>query len=133
MIQIATNADQSARLIACGVDPKSADMSYIVFQNGQVQYLVGNVVIQTGRIVIDGTTVSENENLIGQPAWSLSALLYALKGVRILVAYQPDTKEWQALSGRPAVVYGAYSDNPIESCVKLIERLTSEGYKLNEI
>lgn len=114
--QIATDPSQSARLTACGMDPKSADM---------VLTRLGNVLQATDDFPIDRAKET--------PVWSLPALLYALKGLRILVAYQPDTKEWQALSGRPAVVYGAYSDNPIESCVKLIERLTSEGYKLNEI
>lgn len=116
MIQIATNSSQSARLKYCGLNPYTADMtlsdgcdlSAICYHHG----------------------VSSDKD---EPAWSLSALLYALRNVRVLVTYLPDSKEWQALSGHPAPVYGAYSDNPIESCVRLVELLTDRGYKLNEI
>ena len=41
MIPFVTTKKQSETIISCGVDPITADLSYIVFPNGHLQYYVG--------------------------------------------------------------------------------------------
>lgn len=71
----ATSHEQSKRLLACGVDPDTADMSLIAYPNGQTQVFAGKVIINAGTIINDGEKVAENIDLVGTPAWSLGALL----------------------------------------------------------
>ena len=65
---IATTCEQSARLLACGVDPKTADMMWDRLDENR-DYLLLSASWETNRIKNRKITV----NTI--PAWSLSALL----------------------------------------------------------
>ena len=84
--QIATNPSQSARLIACGVNPDTADMCYLYWdesgeQLSRDEYLeIFNESFLDGRVELvpkdfgDYDHSYENDS----PAWSLSALLELL-------------------------------------------------------
>lgn len=130
MIQIATTPEQSARLIACGVDPKSADMVNIDGDKPNVRYSYTDM------------TAPNNE-----PAWSLSALLALLpkeicnncddpyyfslakemaSSDDYRAAYKPCWFEGEDLIYKRSL-------SPIEACVQMIEWLVDSEYKLNEI
>lgn len=151
MIQIATNTDQSERLKACGVDPKSADMVWqepiaishkqrggkiLAFRNPNHQIYVGDV-----------------------PAWSLSRLISLLPSTITSSLYEDEDPDggydvydfnlfiYPTMTGKVWNVSYSYTDideysddlyetaqpSLIEAVVKMIETLTSHNRKLNEI
>lgn len=130
MIQIATDPDQSSRLIACGVDPKSADFVWMDDN--------------PPRLALRTEIIEDNNPYIVTVAWSLSALL-ALLPKEI---YDCDDCYYFSLA-KELVICDDYSaaykpcwfkgeeliykrDNcPIEACVQLIEWLTANNFKLN--
>lgn len=127
--QIATTPEQSARLIACGIDPKSADMCYV---GGWKEVCA-----------IPFAKCNKEDT----PAWSLSALLamfpkeiYDNSGDMYyfsLAKEMPLTDEYSAAyilcwSEGDDLIYKR--DNcPIETCTQMIEWLTENNYNLNEI
>lgn len=127
MIQIATDPSQSARLIACGVDPEIADFVWMDDN--------------TPRLTLRTEIIEDNNPYIVAPAWSLSTLL-ALLPNRILVddawyecqiclcSFGYEVRYHSDVFKDP---FGCLCKNPIEGCVKAIEYLTQNGYKLNEI
>lgn len=129
--QIATTPEQSQRLIACGVNPESADMLH--FDNAILE-LRG-----LGKIPEYST-----------PAWSLSALLALLPSVIKedndsfdeihsygLLMY-PYMQGWQidyqcCVDDECFCLKCIHDTELIEVCVTAVEWLTANGYKLNEI
>ncbi len=129
---IATSPSQSQRLIACGVDPKTADM-YWKEDLGRMQLDI------LGSKWIDGMFL-----LHCSPAWSLSRLLSLLpmmindNGLQTTFQLDsnPDDSSWNAAYYDYAMdkyLRILCDKSPIESCVKAIEWMTKEGFKLNEI
>lgn len=137
---IATTISQSRRLLACGVDPKTADMCIITYPNGNQQAYVGQVTINAGTIYTDGELQAENIDLTGSPAWSLSALLELLPNnimaenrkqftfclckckTAYIVAYGDENTDLYQSNGATA----------IEACVRMIETLTFHKHELNK-
>ena len=143
IVRIATTPEQSQRLIACGVNPESADMSYTSEKDSPL------TVVPYKRQWIPNK----------QPAWSLSALLALLpkhlddfpqtkwrppfledeiwemdnegvlngdvklysNGTNWIVGY-----DWDGFSGTLP-----QSENPIEAVVLAIELLHANGYTFN--
>lgn len=153
MNQISTTIEQSDRLIACGVDPATADMCWTQ---------------RTHRI--DGTPIKKShqkanlwlgypsrrvledyEQRIDTPAWSLSILLAMIPSslqspygtqYRFELSKLRMHDEWEAqwFSGHDRFIprdknnnyHRLWDKSPIEACVKAIEWLTSNGYTLEE-
>lgn len=74
MSQIATTIEQSKRLLAAGIDPKSADMCYIeeIITNG-----IGCIPYKrtwSEYPCVDTHEESEGPEMVSLPAWSLSRL-----------------------------------------------------------
>lgn len=135
--QIATTSEQSQRLLRCGVSADTADMSWVVLSD-------------------DTETLTAIPNLaqsevINFPAWSLSRLLSLLPTsilspmgneymLELSKLRMHDAWEVQWFSGRDRFrtydkkknFHKLWDKSPIEACVKAIEWVTSNGYKLNE-
>ena len=149
-MNIATTPEQSTRLTACGVDPKSADMYY------QVPITLSQK--QRGEDILLLKRPGKTLYNIDTPAWSLSALL-ALLPEKIEGGYWLTIQKCSRAKNEP-VYYGiAYFkckwDNPedisnstittlgrlkyftdrnlIEAVCKMIEWLTANNYKLNQL
>lgn len=147
---IATTKEQSARLLQCGVPAESADMSY---------QFIDECVNNTDKPICS-TPKEQFNTLIGYgfgenrihitPAFSLSALLGLLpKEIKVdespydevqkyaLLIY-PFMDGWQVdyqycEDDECHCLKCVYGIDPIEACVKAIEWLTANGYKLNGI
>lgn len=156
--QIATTSEQSRRLLACGLDPKSADMCYLYWDESGEQlsrevYLeIFNESFLDGRIELvpkdfgDYDHSYENDS----PAWSLSRLLSLLPKVITCDAYGYIWLEIVWLyeeNSIPTIRYftppNENDDEPdqweftddsiIECAVQAVEWIRDNGYKLNEI
>lgn len=130
---IATSCSQSKRLLRCGVSADTADMFYTNYPNKPNDGMpyIGSIGIRKDLI----------------PAWSLSALLGLLpKGVFdkdsngfyfSLAKEFPLSEEYGAVYipcwDKGDAIVRKRDNNPIEACVQLIEWLTENNYKLNEI
>ncbi len=154
---IATIPTQSRRLLECGVDPKTADMSIRIITE---PYLVESVMWYTPELKTlpysEAKVIYGNDEIT--PAWSLSALL-ALLPEKIEDGYWLTIQKCSRGKNEP-VYYGiAYFkckwDNPedisnsaittlgrlkyftdrnlIEAVCKIIEWLTANNYKLNQL
>ena len=139
---IVTTKEQSARLLQCGVDPETADMFYqipiTVSQKRQGEDML--LIKKSDATLFDTDT----------PAWSLSALLPMLPS-KIEIDEDPcnETQEYGLLiypfMGGWQIDYQycendecqclkcVYDTDLIEACVKTIEWLTANNYKLNEL
>lgn len=138
---IATDQSQSQRLLACGVPAETADMFYDSSALSLMDY---------DSAVHERDSRRESYEVI--PAWSLSAVMellpkqvtapHGLTLCNLRIPYYPrfcvvmyhDGKD----SGDPEdYMWQCDSENRnkslIEACVKAIEFLTANGYKLNEI
>lgn len=115
--QIATTAEQSARLLQCGVPAESADMH---FDMDEERYKVGRF---TGIIC----------KLRRPQAWSLSALLGLLFKSGHILSMQYEHNEYRLQSFYSSGDFVTYGLTGIEACVNMIEQLTANGYKLNGI
>lgn len=131
---IATTQDQSERLLQCGVSADTADTMFTPHNTLSIEPYK-QALKDRGYI----------------PAWSLSALLsllptsilspmgneYMLELSRLRMH---DAWEVQWFNGRERfrtydkqkVFHKLWDKSPIEACVKAIEWLTANGYKLNE-
>lgn len=145
--QIATTAEQSARLLKCGVPAESADMSY---------QFIDDCVNNTDKPICS-TPKEQYNTLIGYgfgdsrihitPAFSLSALLsllpkeiYDESGDSFyfsLAKEFPLSEEYGAAYipcwDKGDAIVRKRDNSPIEACVQLIEWLAENGYKLNVI
>lgn len=128
---ICTTQEQAARLLRCGVSADTADMAR--YEDNTVSMMPW-----------DWTTGSYGGTF---PAWSLSALLgllpkkiddeYKSRLYTFIIKYEhtfPDSP-WQIKyeSARLSKSPLFFAKDPIEACVKAIEWLTENNYKLNEI
>ena len=126
--QIATDPSQSARLIACGIDPKSADFVWMEDKPNPCLTL--------------RTEIIEDSNpYIVAFGWSMSALIAMLpkylmwQGLYYRLVMGPDVTRWEIEYNDLSVLNNLYrvkADNPIEACVQMIERITSNSYTLNK-
>lgn len=128
--QIATTREQSDRLLQCGVSADTADMMFTPYDTLSTEPY---------------REALKDRGCI--PAWSLSALLDLLptsitdeNGTYFqlqLTAYphEEDCYKWclsyYDIGGEITLLYIEAPD-PIEACVRMIEKLTANGYKLNE-
>ena len=155
---IATTKEQSVRLLQCGVDPKTADMCYQFID--ECCNNTDNPICSTPKeqyATVSGHGFGDHRIHI-TPAWSLSALL-ALLPEKIEGGYWLTIQKCSRAKNEP-VYYGiAYFkckwDNPedisnstittlgrlkyftdrnlIEAVCKMIEWLTANNYKLNQL
>lgn len=128
---IATTQEQAARLLRCGVLADTADMSY---DSGALSLMDYDSAVHERD--------SRRENYEVTPAWSLSALLTTVlpsniryKGHTSLLEitssnWQSDEQIWEVAYD---IDLGVEAPDPIEACVLMAEKLTENGYKLNEI
>lgn len=125
--QIATTREQSDRLLKCGVPAESADMM-ITPHNTLSTEPYKNVLKERGYC----------------PAWSLGCLLGLLpKAIKadgttyklnidyppieqVAVRYNTEDDDLDSL-------FGLMGDDLFELIVRMVEKLTANGYKLNEI
>lgn len=121
--QIATDSNQSKRLLACGVDPNTADM--LLYNNALTVQVRG-----LGKIPDCAT-----------PAWSLSQLLTMLpkdmmwQGLYYRLVMGPFEYGWEIEYNDLSVTNNLHrvkAENLIEAVVQMIEWLTANEYKLNE-
>ncbi len=153
--QIATDPSQSARLIACGVDPSTADMGRILggcdnpgcFQEicniNEYEYWSGHM----ARGLCAGP---DGKPLEIQPplpyrieyAWSLGRILALLpkdlmwQGLYYRLVMGPNENRWEIEYNDLSVMNNLHrvkAESIIEAVVRMIEWLTQNEYKLNEI
>lgn len=136
---IATTKEQSARLLQCGVSAESADMYY------QVPITLSQK--QRGEDILLLKRPNKTLYNIDTPAWSLSALLSLLPKEICdenddsfyfsLAKELPLTNEYCATYlpcwDKGDALVRKRDNDPIEACVQLIEWLTANNYKLNEL
>lgn len=138
--QIATSIAQSQRLIACGVDPKTADMYW-------------NEGLSKARLhVLFDEWDEQLRNLNCSPAWSTACLLSLLPASLIsangseymlelskLRMYDAWEVKWYngrnrwTTRGKSVRFSRLWGKSPIEAIVKAIEWLTKEGKDADEI
>jgi hypothetical protein len=134
---IATTKEQSQRLLRCGVSADTADMVWTRFESDGEKYEQLSVMDESAYEVASLTPI---------PAWSLGALLGLLpKRIKrgdcsdYTLELSCDGCFWDL-----EYIYARYRGeddslvlfedaDPIEVCVKAIEWLTNNGYKLNKI
>lgn len=149
---IATTKEQSARLLQCGVDPKTADMSWV---RGAANVSDGNLSLHPYLRMQRINWQSMRGRSEIAPAWSLSTLLSLLPkeididgyAYRINISYfeNPDEpvlgNQW-CLYYKPKKKHNGksriddvprYAPDLIECAVLMIEWLTSNNYKLNQL
>lgn len=124
---IATTKSQSARLLQCGVSADTADMTGLEAKN---EYLC------------EPWSLMQSANSpTYYPAWSLSALLTKILPSNIrheghTSLLEITSSNWQSEEQNWEVAYdidlGVEASDPIEACVLMVEKLTANGYKLNE-
>lgn len=156
--QIATTTHQSHRLIACGVDPNSADMSVRIFKEPYGDDMAWHTPKLLTLPYDEARTIYGDEEIT--PAWSLSALLALLPdgdGQVIKFIYNPfgedrslielsnpielsgDVKLYRNDSGYWIVDYDwdgfqgtlPQDKDPIEAVVQAIELLHANNVSLN--
>lgn len=141
---IATTQDQSQRLLLCGVSADTADMCRYI-ESGELNIDILRLDTELIGCSYDGP--KRHYEYI--PAWSLSALLGLLpKEIKVDESPYDEVQKYGLLiypfMGGWQVDYQYCEDDechclkcvhgtdPIEACVKAIEWLTNNGYKLNE-
>ena len=128
--QIATTPDQSRRLIACGVNPDTADMAW--------KEDLTSIRLE----VLNHPWIENLRNLHCSPAWSLSALLELLPrkindhDLETTLVLSPSrySKGWiiEYIDGDVSDTLRSFRGfSLIEGCVLMIEWLTANGYTLN--
>lgn len=142
---IATTREQSARLLQCGVDPDTADMYYqtpiTVSQKRQGEDML--LIKKSDATLFDTDT----------PAWSLSALLALLPkeididGYAYRISIYFENPDEPVIGNQWCLYYKPkkhnekcriddvpmYAPDLIECAVLMIEWLTANNYKLNEL
>lgn len=127
---IATTKEQSARLIACGVDPKTADMCLINGMPTLEPYYEAKSPIDD--------YIHDYELT---PAWSLSNLLSFLptpifteNRKQFVMSVKRHNDVWFiSYENVHETLFQSHSDDPIEAVVRAIENLTFHGYQLHEV
>lgn len=159
---IATTREQSARLRQCGVDPETADMHWhgaIVPRGGSLtsppepseEWDLFNSPYGFMPEEMQKAKLMEDYNEI-IPAWSLSTLLsllptsmmsangtqYMLELSKLRMHDQWEVQWWFGsrrwrTSDKSKTYHKLWDKSPIEACVKAIEWLTANNYKLNQL
>ena len=136
--QIATNPDQAKRLLACGVDPNTADMYLSINMCPGENYgkystrVLGEDLITLPEIL---------RSIDYAPAWSLSALL-ELRPRKIddcdletTLVLSPSRYSKggmiEYIAGDVDTLHSFRGVSLVEGCVLMIEWLTANGYTLN--
>lgn len=139
---ISTTREQSARLIACGVDPKTADMFYQVPITISQKQRKGDMLL----VKRPDTAVFSTDT----PAWSLSALLgllpkeIGIDGYKYRISIYFENPDEPVIGNQWCLYYKPikhdeksriddvpmYSDNLIECAVLMVEWLTRHNYQL---
>ena len=127
--QIATTIDQSQCLIACGVNPDSADMAW--------KEDLTSIRLE----VLNHPWIENLQNLHYSPAWSLSALLELMpspiydehrKQFTFRLLPTCGNKAWVCeYDGHSTCLYQSNGAESIEAVVRMIETLMFHGYTLN--
>ena len=142
--QIATDESQSARLIACGVDPSTADMVWqtpittsqkrigekiLVLRHHNHQDYVGDVPAWSlGRILaLLPPTITTDEDEYGEPI-DYDLFIYPSATGKIWSVSYAYTEE-----GYSDMLYESEDASVIEAVVRMIETIASNKHKLNEI
>ena len=122
---ICTTPEQGKRLLACGLDPKSADFVWMDDKPNNPRLTLRTEIIE-----------DSNPYILGY-GWSLGRIL------AILEDYEPRLEfldgRWECGVGSTEKLRWPHdgtficADTQIEAVVLLIERLHEFGYKLNEI
>lgn len=134
---IATNQEQSGRLLRCGVSADTADMVWTRFESDGEKY---------EQLGVMDESAYEVASLNPTPAWSLSRLLRLIP--HVIEVYDDGDYYFSLAQEFPAsedyhaaykycwadddVFVGKRSSCPIEACVQLVEWLKENNYKLNE-
>lgn len=149
--QISTTPEQSRRLLACGVPADTADMCWSTRTRRHDGTFIAKK-HQTTNLWIGypcWRATSGDEELENIPAWSLSALLQLLPQEikvdespydeiqRYGLQIYPFMGGWQAdyqycEDDECHCLKCVHGTDPIEACVKAIEWLTANTYKLNK-
>ena len=142
--QIATYESQSARMIACGVDPNTADMVWqtpittsqkrigekiLVLRHPNHQDYVGDVPAWSlGRLLaLLPPTITTDEDKYGE-AIDYDLFIYPSATGKIWSVSYAYTEE-----GYSDMLYESGEPSIIESVVRMIETLAFHRFKLNEI
>lgn len=146
--QIATTAEQSARLLQCGVPAKSADMT-LRTESGEVNFSRYSLETELKFYEYD----DPKRHIEICPAWSLTALLSLLPkeieidGYPYRISIYFGNPDEPVIGNQWCLYYKPkkhneksriddipmYAPDLIECAVKMIEWLTANGYKLNGI
>lgn len=155
---ISTTPEQSRRLLACGVDPNTADMCWLYWDDAGEQVSREEYLELYNESFLDGSVELvpidfknyDHSYSDDSPAWSLSALLALLPteikedNCRFDEIYKYSLMIYPYMQGWQ-IDYQYCKDDEchglvcihdldlIGACVKIIEWLTANGYKLNEI
>ena len=135
----ATTREQSARLLQCGVDPETADMCWYKAK-------AANKEGYTWILISENYQKRRNSDEF-IPAWSLSTLLSLLPKEICdenddsfyfsLAKELPLTNEYCATYlpcwDKGDALVRKRDNDPIEACAQLIEWLTANNYKLNQL
>lgn len=134
---IATTQEQAARLLRCGVSADTADMCRYI-ESGEIN--IEKLRLDTELIGCSYDDPKRHYEYI--PAWSLSALLGLLPDIITYGGYQWGMFMTKLSKDCVCISYarwdnfnstiGHLSGDSIEVCVKAIEWLTENNYKLNE-
>ena len=141
---ISTTREQSARLLQCGVDPKMSDMCWYKARAANKEGYTWILITENYRI--------RRNSVEFIPAWSLSTLLsllptsmmsangtaYMLELSKLRMHDQWEVQWWfggrrWSTSDKSKTYHKLWDKSPIEACVKAIEWLTANNYKLNEL
>lgn len=134
---IATTREQLVRLLQCGVSADTADMGWV---RGAANVSDGNLSMHPYRIMqrINWQSMRGRSDIA--PAWSLSRLLGLLPNPitfngrkAIMCLYHEEERDsggWNC--SYPGIKF-FIEKTPFEAIIKMIEWLTKNNYKLNEI
>lgn len=147
---IATTKEQSARLLQCGVDPETADMSWV---RGAANVSDGNLSLHPYLRMQRINWQSMRGRSEITPAWSLSALLALLPkeididGYTYRISIYFENPDEPVIGNQWCLYYKPKKHNEksriddvsmsapdlIECAVLMIEWLTANNYKLNQL
>ncbi len=131
---IGTTIEQSKHLLKLGLDPKTADMTYLLFADGKY-----SIKVEIGERPIGDSFL---------PAWSLVALLEVMPKELVNVGYNKKGEQVVSLAkliidtfivdersmwrigykGKRRYWVKCYSDNPIRAAWDMISFLIRQGY-----
>ena len=126
---IATNLEQSNKIIELGIDPNTADMCYTNASVKGVNYTdefeLTPRTPKEVKEIFDGAFHDWNKLWTIIPAWSLSALLNVLPYPQLSKDKLGGGKEGWMVSAYPdnCRYDSCWHDNPIDACVEMIVKL----------